>query len=581
MKKILTILILFLATLCFAQNSGITYQAVIYGPNGQQLPGANNQQYILANKTICIRFGIIDQNNQIEYQETIVTTTDKFGMVNLLIGTGNQVGGFARGFSNILWDVNTKSLQVELDTSQNCQNFTEISNSPFTYVPFAYYSANNGSSAYQIWLDAGNTGTEAQFLNSLKGAQGNPGEDGENGTDGTNGSSAYQIWLAAGNTGTEAQFLESLKGAKGSPGEDGENGTDGTNGSSAYQIWLAAGNTGTEAQFLESLKGAKGSPGEDGENGTDGTNGSSAYQIWLAAGNTGTEVQFLNSLKGAQGNPGEDGENGTDGTNGSSAYRIWLDAGNTGTETEFLNSLKGAQGNPGEDGANGLDGLGIVSTINNNNGTFTINYTDGSSFTTSDFTGPPGISDGVISNSGNEILHNYEIFNVVGIWTNFIIPLGTSVVEVLLTSSVGGDGGDCKASNGISYQKGGTGGGSGYVSFMLNVQGGEILSFIIGENGQDGADIFNSYQNGIYSNNGESGLPSEVKLNGDLLISLSGGEGGNGARCVGNNYNGTGNNGSIGNIDPLSYQTWFNNGLFNISDKKLINIGKQKIIIRY
>lgn len=36
------------------------------------------------------------------------------------------------------------------------------------------------------------------------------------------------------------------------------------------------------------------------------------------------------------------------------------------------------------------DGVGIVSTIDNNNGTFTFIYSDGSTFTTSDLTGPQG-----------------------------------------------------------------------------------------------------------------------------------------------------------------------------------------------
>lgn len=52
------------------------------------------------------------------------------------------------------------------------------------------------------------------------------------------GASAYQVWLAAGNTGTEANFLTSLQGS---------------NGKSAYQTWLTLGNTGTEAQFIASL----------------------------------------------------------------------------------------------------------------------------------------------------------------------------------------------------------------------------------------------------------------------------------------------------------------------------------------
>jgi len=57
---------------------------------------------------------------------------------------------------------------VELDTTGNCSSFLEISNQPFTSVPYAYYAANSGTpgtpgavgkSAYQVWLDAGNTGT--------------------------------------------------------------------------------------------------------------------------------------------------------------------------------------------------------------------------------------------------------------------------------------------------------------------------------------------------------------------------------------------------------------------------------------
>lgn len=69
-----------------------------------------------------------------------------------------------------------------------------------------------GESAYQVWLDAGNTGTEADFLASLIGL---PGKDGKDGSD---GQSAYQLWLDAGNTGTQADFLASLKGADGKDG---------------------------------------------------------------------------------------------------------------------------------------------------------------------------------------------------------------------------------------------------------------------------------------------------------------------------------------------------------------------------
>lgn len=70
--------------------------------------------------------------------------------------------------------------------------------------------------------------------------------------EGTPGKSAYEIWLEQGNTGTEQEFLDSLKGTPGTPG------TPGTAGKSAYQAWLDAGNTGSEQEFLNSLKGTPG-----------------------------------------------------------------------------------------------------------------------------------------------------------------------------------------------------------------------------------------------------------------------------------------------------------------------------------
>lgn len=79
--------------------------------------------------------------------------------------------------------------------------------------------------------------------------KGDPGDPGEKGEPGDAGKSAYDIWLEQGNVGSEQDFLESLKGE------------EGTDGKSAYQTWLDAGNTGTEQDFLDSLKGEKGADG--------------------------------------------------------------------------------------------------------------------------------------------------------------------------------------------------------------------------------------------------------------------------------------------------------------------------------
>jgi hypothetical protein len=92
-------------------------------------------------------------------------------------------------------------------------------------------AGSNGKSTYQLWLDAGNSGTLLQFLATQKGAD---------------GKSSYQLWLDAGNAGTVAQFLLSLKG---------------TNGKSSYQLWLDAGNVGTLQQFIELQTGKDGAPG--------------------------------------------------------------------------------------------------------------------------------------------------------------------------------------------------------------------------------------------------------------------------------------------------------------------------------
>ena len=145
MKKIVVTLLLFISFIGYSQTNGITYQAVILNPSGDQLPGVNNTNAPLVNKEICLKFSIIDQNSQFEYIETVQTTTDEFGMVNLIIGTGDQIGGYASSFSNILWNANPKSLKVDLSTTGICSYYTEISNQPFTAVPFALFAATAGT----------------------------------------------------------------------------------------------------------------------------------------------------------------------------------------------------------------------------------------------------------------------------------------------------------------------------------------------------------------------------------------------------------------------------------------------------
>lgn len=84
------------------------------------------------------------------------------------------------------------------------------------------------------------------------------GQNGEQGIPGVDGLSAYEIAKAGGYTGTEAEWIASLKGAKGDQGNPGQ---QGANGLSAYEIAVANGFTGTQAQWLASLKGENGNDG--------------------------------------------------------------------------------------------------------------------------------------------------------------------------------------------------------------------------------------------------------------------------------------------------------------------------------
>jgi hypothetical protein len=166
MKKILLLITLLFSVLTFAQNQGITYQAVLYNAKGESLPGINNPSTPITNKLVCLQFSIIDSNSQTEYQEKVAITTDSFGMVNLVIGTGTQTGGYASSFGTIIWSNGQKKLKVSLDQTGNCTAFEEISNQLLTHVPYAL----NASSANTVSgvIGIANGGTNASTILGAK-----------------------------------------------------------------------------------------------------------------------------------------------------------------------------------------------------------------------------------------------------------------------------------------------------------------------------------------------------------------------------------------------------------------------------
>lgn len=204
MKKIYLLLLVLFTSVTYSQTKGITYQAVILNPEGEHIPGYNNERSQCSDKDICLRFSIY-KGTILEYQETKNTTTDEFGMVNVIIGSGIYISGESNTLSGVDWDGNAKNLVVEVDIKGTCSYFLEISNQPFTYVPYAFYAENSGT-------------------------PGPAGPQGAAGSNGNNGLSAFQVAVANGYSGTEAQWLASLVGAAGTQGNAGTNGTNGVDG---------------------------------------------------------------------------------------------------------------------------------------------------------------------------------------------------------------------------------------------------------------------------------------------------------------------------------------------------------------
>ena len=131
------------------------------------------------------------------------------------------------------------------------------------------------------------------------------GEQGENGLSGATGKSAYELAVENGYKGTQAQWLDSLVGKDGKSAyeiavENGFKGSEqewfdslkGNDGKSAYEMAVENGFKGTKEDWIESLSGK------------DGETGKSVFDIAKELGFTGTEEEWLETLKGEKGDNG-------------------------------------------------------------------------------------------------------------------------------------------------------------------------------------------------------------------------------------------------------------------------------------
>jgi hypothetical protein len=109
--------------------AGFNYQAIVRNTNG----GVINDQ------EVTLRTSIIEETNlgqTIVYTEKHATSTNSFGQVSLVIGSGTPVLGT---FSNIDWSRNKFFLKVEVDPAGG-DNFKSIGTSQLLSVPFAMHA---------------------------------------------------------------------------------------------------------------------------------------------------------------------------------------------------------------------------------------------------------------------------------------------------------------------------------------------------------------------------------------------------------------------------------------------------------
>ena len=151
----------------------ISYQAVI----------RDNKNELVCNQHISMQVSIIKNisDGEIVYSETQTPETSTYGMIAIEIGAGVSNGNF----SSIDWSSGTYFVKTEIDVTGG-NNYSITTLSQMLSVPFAFYAKSSGSSipgpkgdtgksAYDIWIEAGNSGTEIDFLASLRGPQGPAG----------------------------------------------------------------------------------------------------------------------------------------------------------------------------------------------------------------------------------------------------------------------------------------------------------------------------------------------------------------------------------------------------------------------
>ncbi len=372
-------------TISYAQApNGINYQAVIRNSTGA----------LSSNTPVAIRVNIrqTTTTGTIVYSERQNVTTDQFGLVNFVIGTGTFLSGSP--FANINWGNGPYFLDLGVAFSglPNPAIYMPYGTQQMMSVPYALYAKSSGNLVnqwkYGAGVPASNLGLVGDYY--LDTATGNVYNK-------TNSTTWVLITNITGPQGVAgAQGLQGIAGPIGPIGATGATGPQGpvglTGPAGVAGLTGAAGPQGNQGiagpAGPTGLTGAAGVAGPQGIQGLPGTNG--AAGATGAAGPQGpsgavgaTGLQGPAGVAGPQGVAGTNGINGTNGLNalvkttlepagancatGGTKVETGLDANNNGVldlaeinaaqTTYVCNGSAGTQGIQGIAGSAGASGL--------------------------------------------------------------------------------------------------------------------------------------------------------------------------------------------------------------------------------
>ena len=281
----------FLLSPCIAQvPQGFNYQAIARDGSGT----------ILANQVLPVKIDIQTSltGGALIYEESLPSvTSNQFGLITLVVGTGTQTGGSAASFSAIDWKAQTLFLKTIIQypgttwTTMGTSQIWAVPYSltakevtgPLTKLGITGTTTDMEEALFEVKNQAGNT-VFAVYNEGIRAYVGNGSSKGKKGGfavggyDATKGTTIYDLFVL--NTDSARLYFDSKPNLKGARGGFSVGGYDMTKGGTAIQNYLDVSNDSVRI-YIDSNPLTKGKKGGFSVGGYDMTKGPVPVQSYL------------------------------------------------------------------------------------------------------------------------------------------------------------------------------------------------------------------------------------------------------------------------------------------------------------